>query len=115
MKLSTVFGKKPNPVERELAAYARIAEVERSGHPSPAAIRGLCDSFEIDGPKGKHACLVHEPMYARLQHFVSKSSVYARSSGLWTSCTRRRGLFILVRLSELVYWRSPGGADVFNS
>ena len=38
-------------------------------HPGFAFVRKLYDSFEIEGPKGRHMCLVHEPMKMDLATF----------------------------------------------
>jgi serine/threonine protein kinase len=35
-------------------------------HPGHIAIRSLLDSFYIDGPNGKHQCLVHLPLWGSL-------------------------------------------------
>lgn len=44
---------------RELPIYEHINQVQsKSG--GPPLVRQLFDSFEIQGPDGKHVCLVHE-------------------------------------------------------
>lgn len=46
---------------RELPAYNHINSLQ-SGHEGRKRIRALLESFEIDGPHGKHVCLVHQAL-----------------------------------------------------
>ncbi|KAH0284078.1 kinase-like protein [Aureobasidium namibiae CBS 147.97] len=46
---------------RELAIYEHIKALS-SDHHGRHRIRSLLDSFEIQGPHGRHICLVHEPL-----------------------------------------------------
>lgn len=48
-------------VHRELPIYEHINSLP-SQHAGRECIRSLLDSFEIDGPHGKHTCLVHEAL-----------------------------------------------------
>jgi serine/threonine-protein kinase SRPK3 len=41
----------------------------KSSHPGSAVVRTMMDIFDIDGPKGKHQCIVHEPLLTSLLHF----------------------------------------------
>jgi serine/threonine-protein kinase SRPK3 len=45
----------------ELNMYKQIEE-SSNDHPGRSAIRSLLDSFDIDGPNGRHRCLVHPPL-----------------------------------------------------
>ncbi|KAH1722133.1 hypothetical protein KXX60_008495 [Aspergillus fumigatus] len=47
--------------ERELHIYKQINQVE-TNHPGRNFIRKLRDHFYIQGPHGRHVCLVHEPL-----------------------------------------------------
>lgn len=47
--------------ERELQIYKHMNQVE-STHPGRNFIRQLLDHFYIQGPHGRHVCLVHEPL-----------------------------------------------------
>ncbi|OJJ49864.1 hypothetical protein ASPZODRAFT_59299 [Penicilliopsis zonata CBS 506.65] len=47
--------------ERELDIYKHIDSVE-TRHPGRNLIRKLLDHFYIQGPHGRHVCLVHEPL-----------------------------------------------------
>lgn len=49
-------------LNNELNIYKRI-ESASEAHPGRSAIRPLLDSFEFDGPIGRHWCLVHEPLW----------------------------------------------------
>ena len=46
---------------RELSIYQHLHKA-RSDVIGRAYVRGLLDSFEIEGPHGRHTCLVHEPL-----------------------------------------------------
>lgn len=46
---------------RELAIHEHIKALS-SDHGGRYRIRSLLDSFEVQGPHGKHICLVHEPL-----------------------------------------------------
>jgi len=46
---------------RELPAYNHINSLQ-SGHEGRQRVRALLDSFDIDGPHGRHVCLVHQPL-----------------------------------------------------
>jgi serine/threonine-protein kinase SRPK3 len=46
---------------RELAIYEHIQALS-SDHDGRHRIRRLLDSFEVQGPHGRHICLVHEPL-----------------------------------------------------
>lgn len=45
----------------ELNVYDRMNSVE-TNHPGRRFIRKLLDYFSIEGPHGRHTCLVHEPL-----------------------------------------------------
>lgn len=51
---------------RELAIYKYIDSVS-SEHAGRDRVRRLLDSFEINGPHGSHACLVHEALGMNLE------------------------------------------------
>ncbi|KAK2776347.1 hypothetical protein FQN52_003490, partial [Onygenales sp. PD_12] len=46
---------------QELRVYDRFDSIE-TDHPGKRLIRQLLGSFEIQGPHGRHLCLVHEPL-----------------------------------------------------
>jgi serine/threonine-protein kinase SRPK3 len=48
-------------VQRELQIYTHINNIQ-SKHGGKMSLRRLLDSFEIQGPSGKHLCLVHEAL-----------------------------------------------------
>lgn len=48
-------------LERELRAYERMNSQETT-HPGRNFVRKLLDHFYIEGPHGRHICLVHEPL-----------------------------------------------------
>lgn len=53
-------------VHRELPIYSHINNMG-SHHDGCMNLRKLLDSFEIDGPNGKHLCLVHEALGMNLE------------------------------------------------
>ncbi|KAG6024346.1 hypothetical protein E4U19_003845 [Claviceps sp. Clav32 group G5] len=52
-------------LDNELKAYKRIQNTSTK-HPGRYAVRSLLDSFPIDGPNGRHQCLVHPPLWDSL-------------------------------------------------
>ena len=48
-------------MHRELPIYTHINNIH-SHHGGKWSLRRLLDSFEINGPNGKHSCLVHEAL-----------------------------------------------------
>lgn len=46
----------------EVDVYKRIAK-SPSHHPGRDTVRSLFDSFILDGPNGRHQCLVHQPLW----------------------------------------------------
>ncbi|KAF7186687.1 Serine/threonine-protein kinase SRPK [Pseudocercospora fuligena] len=47
-------------VHRELPIYSHLNAL-KSKHPGQQYVRRMLDSFEVEGPHGKHICLVHQP------------------------------------------------------
>lgn len=62
LKVFTTLPDFPTTTDRELKAYQHLAAVHAS-HPGRPLIRELYDSFDIQGPFGKHNCLVLQPMH----------------------------------------------------
>ncbi|KAG9891634.1 hypothetical protein KCU94_g14273, partial [Aureobasidium melanogenum] len=50
--------------DTELRTYKRIENAPKH-HPGCTAIRTLLDSFEVQGPKGSHRCLVHPALWGK--------------------------------------------------
>ena len=61
--MSTSLRKLPTATHRELSVYEHLAKVGSSAHPGQSLIRELYDAFEVDGPAGRHQCLVQQPMH----------------------------------------------------
>ncbi|KAK7513784.1 kinase-like domain-containing protein [Phyllosticta citriasiana] len=49
-------------LDNELNVYKRIESAAKD-HPGRSAVRSLLDSFDVDGPQGRHRCLVHPPLW----------------------------------------------------
>ncbi|KAG6092785.1 hypothetical protein E4U14_000546 [Claviceps sp. LM454 group G7] len=58
----------------ELNAYMRI-ENSSINHPGRQAVRSLLDSFDIDGPDGRHRCLVHLPLWDSVYGFRHRNPI----------------------------------------
>ncbi|KAG5934568.1 hypothetical protein E4U60_003789 [Claviceps pazoutovae] len=52
-------------LKNELHVFKRI-ETSSIAHPGRGAVRSLLDTFEIDGPNGRHRCLVHPALWENL-------------------------------------------------
>ncbi|KAG6290732.1 hypothetical protein E4U46_001627 [Claviceps purpurea] len=52
-------------LENELNTFKRI-ENSPIAHPGRGAVRSLLDTFDIDGPNGRHSCLVHPALWENL-------------------------------------------------
>lgn len=70
LKVSTWLPKFPTATERELEIYEHLTKVD-SMHPGQSLIRGLYDTFDLQGPFGKHSCLVLQPMHMTLLEMMS--------------------------------------------
>ncbi|PGH34762.1 CMGC/SRPK protein kinase [[Emmonsia] crescens] len=62
LKVSTMLPDFPTATERELKTYEHLSQVD-SAHPGQSLIRGLYDSFDLQGSAGKHRCLVLQSMH----------------------------------------------------
>ncbi|KAI1913030.1 hypothetical protein LOZ61_003007 [Ophidiomyces ophidiicola] len=62
IKISTQLQKFPKKGRAELAIYEHLCKVT-SSHLGQAYIRDVYDSFEIQGPYGRHQCLMQQPMH----------------------------------------------------
>ncbi|OJD29144.1 putative dis1-suppressing protein kinase dsk1 [Diplodia corticola] len=49
-------------LDTELDVYKRIESVSEN-HPGRDAVRSILDSFDVDGPEGRHRCLAHPPLW----------------------------------------------------
>ncbi|TDL14150.1 kinase-like protein [Rickenella mellea] len=55
--------------------YKRIemATKRHQLHPGRMAVRSLLDPFDVDGPDGKHRCLVHPPLWDNVLTFLHRN------------------------------------------
>ncbi|KIW13716.1 hypothetical protein PV08_08907 [Exophiala spinifera] len=53
-------------LDHEVTIYKYLSAID-SNHPGRKYIRTCLDSFEADGPDGKHQCLVHTPLWQTLR------------------------------------------------
>ena len=58
----------------ELNIYKRIDDAPKD-HPGHSAVRSLLDSFDVDGPHGRHRCLVHAPLWDNMLSFKHRNPV----------------------------------------
>ncbi|KAL4815772.1 kinase-like protein [Aspergillus spinulosporus] len=61
LKVSTSLSDYPTTTNCELRVYKHLAKID-SSHPGQSLIRELYDSFDLQGPRGMHQCLVLQPM-----------------------------------------------------
>ncbi|KAK4989742.1 hypothetical protein LTR66_006998 [Elasticomyces elasticus] len=53
------------PMHREFDIYDHLDQIKTS-HPGAQLIRSRLDSFEVNGPHGRHNCIVHKPLQVDL-------------------------------------------------
>ncbi|KAF4156645.1 hypothetical protein CNMCM8927_007740 [Aspergillus lentulus] len=70
LKVSTSLPTFPTASDRELKIYEHLSKVNCT-HQGQSLIRELYDSFDIQGPVGKHRCLVMQPMHMTLLEMMS--------------------------------------------
>jgi serine/threonine protein kinase len=58
----------------ELEVFRRIANSPKR-HAGRSAVRSLLDTFHVDGPDGRHACLVHPPLWDSLLNVRHRNDV----------------------------------------
>ena len=59
-------------LDDEMNIYKRI-EAGPKSHPGYGAVRSRLDSFNMEGPDGKHRCLVHPPLFESILTFLSRN------------------------------------------
>jgi hypothetical protein len=59
--------------DRELKFYEHVSSLG-SQHTGQAYIRGLLDTFELEGPSGKHLCLVQPPMHMTIHELQRQNT-----------------------------------------
>ncbi|PLB43275.1 kinase domain protein [Aspergillus steynii IBT 23096] len=70
LKMTKSLPKHPTETDRELRIYEHLARV-KSTNPGQSLIRELYDSFDVEGPVGKHRCLILQPMDITLLDMMS--------------------------------------------
>lgn len=68
--MSTSLPTFPTASDRELKIYEHLSKVNCT-HQGQSLIRELYDSFDLQGPVGKHRCLVMQPMHMTLLEIMS--------------------------------------------
>ncbi|CAG8254778.1 unnamed protein product [Penicillium salamii] len=58
----------------ELNMYKHMGQITTS-HPGQDVVRALLDTFNIDGPKGQHRCLVHVPLWESVLAYLRRNPV----------------------------------------
>ncbi|TPX22276.1 hypothetical protein DIZ76_014144 [Coccidioides immitis] len=72
LKVSTSLPNFPNAADREFRIYEHLTNIN-SKHRGQSLIRELYDSFDLQGPVGKHRCLVLQPMHMTLLEMMRLS------------------------------------------
>jgi hypothetical protein len=80
-----------------------------SQHRGQAYIRGLYEEFELDGPTGKHLCLVHPPMHMTIQQLQYLNSAHKLNVPLlkWTLANVLKALSFLHDEAKIVHTGTP--------
>lgn len=61
-------------LDDEINIYKRL-EFGPKKHPGYDVVRPLLDHFDVDGPSGKHRCLVHQPLFESVLTFLHRNPV----------------------------------------
>lgn len=61
-------------LDTELDVYRRIERSPKQ-HLGRSAVRTLLDSFDVDGPSGRHRCLVHPPLWESMRKIRNRNDV----------------------------------------
>lgn len=61
-------------LDDEVNTYKQMESGSRN-HPGRLAVRSLLDSFDVDGPKGQHRCLVHPPLWESFLTFLHRNPI----------------------------------------
>ncbi|EFR05182.1 CMGC/SRPK protein kinase [Nannizzia gypsea CBS 118893] len=73
LKVFTSLPEYPTATDREIKIYKHLTNIN-SAHPGQSLIRELYDSFDLQGPIGKHCCLVLQPMRMSLLEMMGLNS-----------------------------------------
>ena len=74
IKVCTQSEDSSQQANRELKVYERLVKLG-STHPGTSYIRELIDHFELDGPHGRHTCLVQPPMHLTIHELQSHGTL----------------------------------------
>lgn len=104
IKICTRDADKSAQLNRELDFYEHVSSME-SQHRGQAYIRGLYGEFELDGPNGKHLCLVHPPMHITIQQLQHQNSAHKLNVPLlkWTLANVLKALSFLHDEAKVVH------------
>ena len=91
-------------IRREVQFYEHVASLN-SHHPGQAFIRGLFETFEIEGPGGQHLCLVQPPMHMTIHEFQRLNSSHCLNERLlkWTLSNVLKALSFLHDEARVVH------------
>ncbi|KAI0517286.1 serine threonine protein kinase, CMGC group [Xylaria bambusicola] len=62
-------------LDKEINMYKRMKERGSWFHDGRHYVRDLLDSFDIDGPDGRHRCLVHSPLWENMHTFLRRNPI----------------------------------------
>ncbi|KAF1355821.1 non-specific serine/threonine protein kinase [Lizonia empirigonia] len=104
VKICTRDAEKPTQLSRELDFYEHVSSME-SQHRGQAYIRGLYGEFELNGPTGKHLCLVHPPMHMTIRQLQYQNSAHKLNVPLlkWTLANMLKALSFLHDETKVVH------------
>jgi hypothetical protein len=104
VKICTRDAEKSTQLSRELDFYEHVSSLE-SQHRGQAYIRGLYGEFELNGPTGKHVCLVHPPMHMIIRQLQYQNPAHKLNVPLlkWTLTNVLKALSFLHDESKVVH------------
>ncbi|KAI1110818.1 serine threonine protein kinase, CMGC group [Nemania sp. NC0429] len=75
LKLYITSASMGRQLDNELNVYKRMKERGSRNHPGRKSVRELLDSFDVEGPDGRHRCLVHPPLWDSVLTLLRRNPV----------------------------------------
>ncbi|KAF2869545.1 kinase-like domain-containing protein [Massariosphaeria phaeospora] len=104
VKICTRDAAKSAQLNRELDFYEHVSSMQ-SQHRGQAYIRGLYSEFELDGPTGRHLCLVYPPMHMTIRQLQYQNPAHKLNFPLlkWTLANVLKALSFLQDEAKVVH------------
>jgi serine/threonine protein kinase len=116
VKICTRGAEKSTQPNRELEFYEHVSSLQ-SQHRGQAYIRGLYGEIELDGPTGKHLCLVHPPMHMTIRQLQYQNSAHKLNVPLlkWTLTNLLKALSYLHDEAKVVHTGTARSCNMIES